>query len=198
MLERCWQSRVLNFFFIKCFVLRFLGGSRRYYSYLLFLYARSILIGSNTGILTIPKTALHLPVVFMNMMLLIFTESTKQELASLIASFNKAWNHVRLNLDQQGTILLCSVIPLHMFTPGSSLIANNCFTLVELLRRVFFFISYFTQLSLDCFEGEWAPLAKSNKECFAITAIWVIQWTVNYAIHSILSRFDELSWHNES
>lgn len=120
------------------------------------------------------------------MMLLIFTESTRQELASLIASFNKAWNHVRLNLDQQGTILLCSVIPLHMFTPGSSLIANNCLTLVEFLRR------------LDCFEGDWAPLAKSNKEFFAVTAIWVIQWTVNYAIHSILSRFDELSWHNES
>ncbi|XP_067056125.1 E3 ubiquitin-protein ligase rnf213-alpha-like isoform X2 [Acropora muricata] len=32
------------------------------------------------------------------------SKSTRQELASLIASFNKAWNHVRLNLDQQGRL----------------------------------------------------------------------------------------------
>ena len=30
------------------------------------------------------------------------TETEKDELASLIASFNIAWNHVRLSLDQQG------------------------------------------------------------------------------------------------
>lgn len=30
------------------------------------------------------------------------TETARDELASLIASFNSAWNHVRLSLDQQG------------------------------------------------------------------------------------------------
>ena len=33
-------------------------------------------------------------------------ESMRDELASLIASFNKAWNLVRLNLDQQGNLVL--------------------------------------------------------------------------------------------
>ena len=101
------------------------------------------MIGSNTGIfLTIPKTASYRPLAFYKDDVAYVTESARDELASLIASFNKAWNLVRLNLDQQGTILLCNVIPLHMYTPGSSLIANNCLTLIELLRR------------LDCFEGD--------------------------------------------
>ena len=72
-----------------------------------FLYARLILIGSNTGIiLAIPKTALYCPLAFFKDDVAYVTESARDELASLIASFNKAWNLVRLNLDQQGNLLL--------------------------------------------------------------------------------------------
>ena len=37
-----------------------------------------------------------------NILVIFSTETTKDELTSLIMSFNNAWNHVRLSLDQQG------------------------------------------------------------------------------------------------
>ena len=65
------------------------------------------MIGSNTGIfLTIPRTALYRPLAFYKDDVAYVTESARDELASLIASFNKAWNLVRLNLDQEGNPLL--------------------------------------------------------------------------------------------
>ena len=39
-----------------------------------------------------------------------FTETEKDELASLIASFNVAWNLVRLSLDQQGMPRLAAFV----------------------------------------------------------------------------------------
>ena len=39
------------------------------------------------------------------------TETTKDELTSLIMSFNNAWNHVRLSLDQQGMSLRAVSLP---------------------------------------------------------------------------------------
>ena len=39
-----------------------------------------------------------------------FTETEKDDLASLIASFNVAWNLVRLSLDQQGMLRLAAFV----------------------------------------------------------------------------------------
>ena len=39
-----------------------------------------------------------------------FAETEKGELASLIASFNVAWNLVRLSLDQQGMLRLAAFV----------------------------------------------------------------------------------------
>ena len=46
-----------------------------------------------------------------SLFVILSTEITKDELTSLIMSFNNAWNHVRLSLDQQGMSLRAVSLP---------------------------------------------------------------------------------------